>query len=66
VLTQRHEPVRIVIGFEHETQILSVDVPEIPKDEIVDDNGAGDSLAGGFLAALVKGLPIVSAVKEGI
>ena len=32
----------------------------------MDNNGAGDSLAGGFLAGMVRGLPIVSAIKEGI
>merc|ERR1711879_793035 len=30
----------------------------LPKEKLVDTNGAGDAYVGGFLAALSKGLPI--------
>merc|ERR1711992_440055 len=37
----------------------------LPKEKLVDTNGAGDSYAGGFLAGLVKGLPATECCKAG-
>eukprot|EP00928_Gymnodinium_smaydae_P067337 TRINITY_DN502_c0_g1_i1.p2 TRINITY_DN502_c0_g1~~TRINITY_DN502_c0_g1_i1.p2 ORF type:complete len:145 (-),score=35.97 TRINITY_DN502_c0_g1_i1:246-680(-) len=37
----------------------------LPKEKLVDTNGAGDSYVGGFLAGLVKGLPIEACCKAG-
>jgi len=46
-------------------KIEEVPVTLVPKDEIVDVNGAGDSFVGGFLAGLVTGLPYPQCVKSG-
>merc|ERR1711862_436356 len=37
----------------------------LPKEKLVDTNGAGDSYVGGFLAALSKGLPMEECCKAG-
>lgn len=37
----------------------------LPKEKLVDTNGAGDSYVGGFLAGMVKGLPIAECCKAG-
>lgn len=43
----------------------SIDVPKVPKERIVDTNGAGDSFVGGFLALLCKGASIDDCVHAG-
>lgn len=40
-------------------------VPPVPSAEIVDTNGAGDAFVGGFLAGLVKGVPLAECVAAG-
>jgi len=37
----------------------------LPKEKLVDTNGAGDAYVGGFLAALSKGLPTADCCKAG-
>jgi len=37
----------------------------LPQEKLVDTNGAGDSYVGGFLAGLVKGLPLDQCAKAG-
>merc|ERR1711976_657476 len=37
----------------------------LPKEKLVDTNGAGDSYVGGFLAGLVKRLPAAECCKAG-
>lgn len=37
----------------------------LPKEKLVDTNGAGDAYVGGFLAGLVKGLPAEACCKAG-
>jgi len=44
---------------------VEIPVPLVPKAEIVDVNGAGDSFVGGFLAALAKGRPFPICVAAG-
>lgn len=44
--------------------MFHVDVPHV--DNIVDTNGAGDSFAGGFLAAITLGKEIKTAIQAGI
>jgi len=40
-------------------------VTALPKEKLVDTNGAGDSYVGGFLAALSKGLDVAACCKAG-
>jgi adenosine kinase len=42
-----------------------IEVPLVPKEEIVDVNGAGDSFVGGFMAGLVQGWSYHLCVKSG-
>lgn len=41
-------------------------VEKIPEDKIVDTNGAGDAFVGGFMAMLIKGEPLETAVRCAI
>lgn len=52
-----------VIAFDHENE-LSIEPP--PPPEIVDVTGAGDALAGAMTAALLRGLPLGEALREGM
>ncbi|KAF0976263.1 hypothetical protein FDP41_004938 [Naegleria fowleri] len=62
IFTQGPEAVCIgVNGTSHK-----VPVKKIPKEKIVDTNGAGDSFVGGFLSFLAKGKSIDECVKAGI
>ena len=40
-------------------------VANIPSENIIDSNGAGDSFAGGFLSQLVKGKKLDECMKAG-
>lgn len=46
-------------------KVTEVPVPAVPKEKIVDTNGAGDAFVGGFLAAAAKGASYVEAIKAG-
>lgn len=37
----------------------------IPKEKIVDTNGAGDAFVGGFVAWLIKGKSVEDCVRAG-
>merc|ERR1712125_108340 len=61
VITQGSEPTVVAINghiTEHPILVL-------PKEKLVDTNGAGDAYVGGFLAALSKGLPVADCCKAG-
>ena len=45
---------------------MEVKVRSIPKENIVDTNGAGDSFVGAFLAARTQGKHLIDCVKAGI
>ena len=45
--------------------LSSFDVPLLPKDKLVDTNGAGDAFVGGFLAFLAKGADLAACVSAG-
>ena len=40
-------------------------VPALPKEQLVDTNGAGDAFVGGFLAYLAKGADLAACVNAG-
>ena len=46
-------------------QIQSYPVIEVPKEKLVDTNGAGDAFVGGFLSQLVAGKPVPECVRAG-
>ena len=37
----------------------------LPKEKLVDTNGAGDAFVGGFLAQVVLGKPVEESVRAG-
>lgn len=61
VITQGCEPTVVAIAG----HVTRHNVLTLPKEKLVDTNGAGDSYVGGFLAGLVKGLPIEACCKAG-
>jgi adenosine kinase len=68
IITQGSAPV-IVATCNHDgtdTTIKEYEIPKIPKEKIVDTNGAGDSFVGGFLAALSQGKSVEECVHAGI
>jgi len=61
VITQGSDPTIVAVnGHVTEHPILA-----LPKEKLVDTNGAGDAYVGGFLAALSKGLPVADCCKAG-
>jgi len=61
VITQGADPTLVANGQE----VVEFAVEKIPKEEIVDSNGAGDAFVGGFLAGLVRGAPLEVCVQAG-
>jgi adenosine kinase len=61
VITQGCDPTVVAVNG----HITKYPVLQLPKEKLVDTNGAGDSYVGGFLAGLVKGLPIADCCKAG-
>merc|ERR1712217_286133 len=61
VITQGCDPTIVAVnGHCTEHPILA-----LPKEKLVDTNGAGDAYVGGFLAALSKGLTVADCCKAG-
>jgi adenosine kinase len=61
VITQGADPTIVAING----QVTQYPIIALPKEKLVDTNGAGDSFVGGFLAGLSKGLPIEACCKAG-
>merc|ERR1712151_382908 len=61
VITQGSDPTIVAINGHVTKHAITV----LPKEKLVDTNGAGDSYVGGFLAALSKGLPLADCCKAG-
>lgn len=62
VITQGSDPVVLVEG----DTVSLVPVTKLPKEQIVDTNGAGDAFTGGFLSQMVLGKPYEECAKCGI
>lgn len=62
IITQGTLPV--IVAKDGSTTEYHVD--KIPEEKIVDTNGAGDAFVGGFMAMLIKGEPLETAVKCAI
>merc|ERR1712203_727262 len=61
VITQGCDPTIVCVNG----RVSEFPVIALPKEKLVDTNGAGDSYVGGFLAGMVKGLPIADCCKAG-
>ncbi|KAG9138962.1 hypothetical protein Leryth_007576 [Lithospermum erythrorhizon] len=62
VITQGHDP---VVVAEADGKVKLFPVIPLPKEKLVDTNGAGDAFVGGFLSQLVQEKPIENCVKAG-
>uniref|UniRef100_A0A7S1KTI3 Adenosine kinase n=1 Tax=Percolomonas cosmopolitus TaxID=63605 RepID=A0A7S1KTI3_9EUKA len=68
VFTQSSLPICIAIQDpESDTGVRSFQVPveKLPKEKVVDTNGAGDSFCGGFISQLVQGKELDTCIKAG-
>merc|ERR1719163_439213 len=61
VCTQGVNPTIVAING----HVTEYPVVALPKERLVDTNGAGDAYVGGFLAALSKGLDMVQCTRAG-
>ncbi|XP_021289121.1 adenosine kinase 2 [Herrania umbratica] len=61
VITQGADPVVVA----EDGKVKQFPVILLPKEKLVDTNGAGDAFVGGFLSQLVQGKPIDVCVKAG-
>eukprot|EP00826_Nyctotherus_ovalis_P003676 TRINITY_DN10759_c0_g1_i2.p1 TRINITY_DN10759_c0_g1~~TRINITY_DN10759_c0_g1_i2.p1 ORF type:complete len:165 (+),score=32.06 TRINITY_DN10759_c0_g1_i2:683-1177(+) len=65
-ITNASEP--IVVGLlksDGEVKIEKVGTPDVPKEQIKNVNGAGDTLAGSVIGGLIVGLDLIRAVELG-
>ncbi|XP_022180635.1 adenosine kinase-like [Myzus persicae] len=62
IFTQDDKPVIVALrGL-----VSKFEVPEIPEQDIVDTNGAGDAFIGAFIAKYVLGYPLKSCIHSAI
>jgi len=61
VITQGKDPT--IVAFSG--MVTQHAITALPKEKLVDTNGAGDAYVGGFLAALSKGMPTADCCKAG-
>lgn len=54
-----------LVAVQGESDVKEFPVHAITDEEIYDTNGAGDAFAGGFVAGLVEGKPIETAIDMG-
>lgn len=62
VITQGKNPVLLT----QNGKVTEIPVEELPYDEIVDTNGAGDAFVGGFLSQFIISKPLETCVHCGI
>ncbi|CAN0909216.1 Adenosine kinase 2 [Linum grandiflorum] len=62
VITQGADPVVVA----QDGKVKTFPVTLLPKEKLVDTNGAGDAFVGGFLSQLVQEKPIEDCVRAGI
>ncbi|PWA85289.1 adenosine kinase 2 [Artemisia annua] len=68
--TNKHQHKRITVGCRSRCRcsgwkVSKYPVIYLPKEKLVDTNGAGDAFVGGFLSQLVKKKPIEECVRAG-
>ncbi|XP_076459767.1 uncharacterized protein LOC143292942 isoform X2 [Babylonia areolata] len=62
VITQGPDPVLVA----KDKKVTEYPVKQLPKEKIVDTNGAGDGFVGGFLSQLVQGKSLEECVRCGM
>ena len=61
VFTQGADPTLVIA----DGAVTSYPVDRLPKELLVDTNGAGDAFVGGFLSQLAQGKPVSECVRAG-
>lgn len=61
VITRGKKPVVLAVG----EKVTLHSLPAVPKEKVVDTNGAGDTFLGGFLAAILEGASFEQGLKLG-
>lgn len=61
IITQGKDPVVVAT----KEGITTFNVKELPKEKLVDTNGAGDAFVGGFLAGMMRGAELEKCVEAG-
>ncbi|KAK7285036.1 hypothetical protein RJT34_19793 [Clitoria ternatea] len=61
VITQGADPVCVA----EDGKVKTFPVPLLPKEKLIDTNGAGDAFVGGFLSQLILEKPIEDCVRAG-
>jgi adenosine kinase len=61
IITQGSDPTIVAT----EGKAFTVDVPAVPKAEIIDSNGAGDAFVGGFISQYVQGKSLTVCCQAG-
>ena len=62
VITQGHNPV--ILAYNNEITEFTVDL--LPRELVIDTNGAGDAFVGGFLSQFVQEKNLSTCVRCGI
>ena len=65
VITQGSDATIVAVAQDGKAEASEYPTPQIPGNEIVDSNGAGDAFAGGFMGQLILGKDIETCVKAG-
>lgn len=65
IVTDGANPVFFYEGNSKHIESDVVNVPKVPKDEIVDTTGAGDSFVAGFIHALIEGKSTRECIEAG-
>ncbi|CCJ31280.1 unnamed protein product [Pneumocystis jirovecii] len=66
IVTRGDKDIIVAKSHNGQTELISVPVPEVPQDEILDTNAVGDAFAGGFIASLILGYSLKRNIQCGI
>jgi adenosine kinase len=61
VFTQGTDPTIVAV----DGKVTEYPIIPVPKEEVVDTNGAGDAFCGGFMSQYVQGKPLECCVAAG-
>jgi adenosine kinase len=66
IITQQAEPVIVCTKDGENVKEFQVQIPPVESEKIIDSNGAGDALVGGFLAGMIQNKSMEDCLKDGI